>query len=169
MNTQPELTEESTDTAVADVLKSTYDLEQEKIQAFKKAPVEKFTISKENFDRLVLCGPKAFVVSSNVNAIQYVTARAAPTADTIDPAFEFCQTMFFGYEPDMLLTFNNGARYLYKFVSTGTRQSLVAADSVGSYFAKNIKGQYITYKVDSVIETSPEGVETEMIVFTLTK
>ena len=42
----------------------------------------------------------------------------------------------------LTITFNSGAKYLYKGVPSDVAQDLVSADSVGKFFSSNIKGIY---------------------------
>lgn len=42
----------------------------------------------------------------------------------------------------LIITFNNDKRYEYKDVSQSTFDSLMSADSLGSYFGKHIKGHF---------------------------
>ena len=49
-----------------------------------------------------------------------------------------------GYDKEkkeLFITFNNGKKYKYSNVPMDLYLSLMAADSIGSYFIKNIKGK----------------------------
>ena len=47
----------------------------------------------------------------------------------------------------MSVTFNNGSTYSLFNVPKGVYERLINSDSVGSYYASNIKGRYTTSKV----------------------
>lgn len=60
-------------------------------------------------------------------------------------AVESSNILEVGYDEDgevLYITFNSGVTYSYDMVPQAIYEELLAADSVGSYFNKNIKGYY---------------------------
>jgi len=140
--------------------------------AFQANPPEQFSISKEAFDRLVHKSAKAFVISSNVLSLQTVSVKALPPqSDVLDLSYEAMKEFFVPNTEDLLITFVNEARYLYKFVPPNLRTQMIEGDSAGKFFAAYVKNQYITYKVTEETTTEDDATQGDVriIVFTLTK
>jgi hypothetical protein len=48
---------------------------------------------------------------------------------------------------DLTITFQDGSQYLYRNVPPSTYRSLTLADSVGSFFHRNIRSRYLSEQV----------------------
>ena len=54
-----------------------------------------------------------------------------------------------GYSDTLYLLFNSGVAYKYENVPRAQYFALLKADSVGSYFHKNIRNSYLCQKLES--------------------
>lgn len=53
-----------------------------------------------------------------------------------------------GYSDTLYLLFNSGVAYRYENVPKAQYRALIKADSVGSYFHKNIRNSYLCQKLE---------------------
>ena len=53
-----------------------------------------------------------------------------------------------GYSDTLYLLFNSGVAYKYENVPKALYQALIKADSVGSFFHKNIRNSYLCHKLE---------------------
>jgi hypothetical protein len=81
------------------------------------------------------------VTSSQIERVAWVnTERSNALGWNEDENDEYCW---------LIVEFKGGARYIYRGVPELTKSSLVAAPSVGRFFAANVKDLYPAYKLEA--------------------